>query len=142
MPQIKEVRKEVARVLAEDPELRDTLLMHVFDSRQLPGLYNNELCVFSAGNAPERTALGKPGGGPVYQYSINWLMKFDHKSQLAAIEDEADDVENAIYRVLLQENYNNPMWRKIVFPNISMRPLAPGSTQNAHYGIIVIRISV
>ena len=142
MAQIKEIRKEVARVLAEDTELKDTLLIHVYDSRQLPGIFNNELCVFSAGNAPEGTALGKPGGGPAYQYIVQWLMKFDHKDQLAAIEDDADDVENAIYRVLLQENYGNPMWRKVVFPGISMRPLAPGGSQNSHFGRLLVRIRV
>lgn len=142
MTQIKEVRKEVARVLAEDPELKDTLLIHVYDSRQLPGKFNNELCVFSAGNAPEGTALGKPGGSPAYQFIIQWLMKFEDKDQLAVIEDDADDVENAIYRVLLQENYDNIMWRKVVFPNISMRPLAPGGSQNAHFGRLLIRIRV
>ena len=142
MTLMKEVRKEIGRVLSVDTELRDDLLVHVYDSRQMPGTYNNELCVFSGGNSPNRAAIGGSGGGFVYQYIIQWLIKFDQVDKLAETEDIADDVEDAIYRVLFVENLHNAIWRKIVFPGISLRPLAPGGTQNAHFGRILIRISV
>ena len=139
---IKEVRHELAALLAADVELSQTLEVHVYDSRQLPGKFNHELCVFSGGAAPNSFAvLGKDTGGPVYQYIVLWLIKFE-SVDLSEAEDISDDVEQCIYRILLKENYSHAMWRKMRFPSLSIRPIAPGGTQNAHFGRVVVRIKV
>jgi len=137
---IKEIRKEIARVLAADTDLGETMQVHIYDSSQLPGKYNRELCVYSAGSSPTQyPVIGKSSGAPVYQYVLYWIVKFD-SGQLAAMEDVCDDVENAVYRILGEENYRNSLWRKIVFPNFSLRPLAPGGVNNAHPGRVLVRI--
>lgn len=142
MSAIVDIRKEIARVLEEDSEISDTLQVHVSNSRQLPGKYNNELCVYSGGNAPQKgAALGGPGKDPVYQYIITWLIKFDSKEQLAEAEDVCDNTEHAVYRVLLHENYKNTLWKKVNFPSLSIRPIAPGGTQNSHFGQVLVRMS-
>ena len=137
---IKEIRKEVARLLSEDPELKDTLEVTVYDSSQLPGRLKHELCVYSIGSSPTQyPVLGKNSGKPIYQYVLYWIVKFG-SGELAAKEDVSDDIENAIYRVLGVENYDHSMWRKITFPNFSLRPLAPGGVDNSHPGRVVVRI--
>jgi hypothetical protein len=142
MSEIADIKKEIARLLEADTEISDTLLVHVYPSRQLPGTFNNELCVFSAGSAPQKgAALGGPGKDPAYQYVIQWQLKFDSREQLATVEDNSDALENAIYRVLLHENYKNALWRRVTFPGLSLRPLAPGSTQNVEPGRTVVRMS-
>ena len=141
MGEITVIRKEIARLLEADTEISDTLLVHVFASRQLPGDFKREMCVFSGGHAPQKgAALGGPGKDPAYQYVLQWLMLFD-VDELAAVEDVCDDFENAVYRVLLHENYKHSMWRKLSFPGLSIRPFAPGRTQNVHFGRTIVRIS-
>jgi len=137
---IKEIRKEIARLLSLDAEIGGTFQVHVYNSSQLPGKYNNELCVYSGGSSPSQyPVIGKSSGRPVYQYILYWLVKFD-QGQLEEKEDLCDDIENAIYRVLGTENYSNTMWRKIVFPHFSLRPLAPGGVNNSHPGRTIVRI--
>ena len=138
---IKSTRKEIAALLLADTELTTTLEVHTYSSRQLPGKFNNELCVFSAGAAPDGGAvLGRGKHGAFCQFVILWLIKFE-SDELAAAEDISDDVEQVIYRVLLEQNEKHAgYWQKLTFPNISMRPIAPGGTQNAHYGRTVVRI--
>lgn len=137
---IKEIRKEIARVLEEDVELAGTMQVHIYNSSQLPGKYMRELCVYSGGSSPTQyPVIGKASGRPVYQYVVYWIVKFG-SGDLAAMEDMADDIENAVYRILGEENYSNPLWRKIVFPNFSLRPLAPGGVNNSHPGRVVVRI--
>ncbi|RLC99988.1 MAG: hypothetical protein DRI46_08385 [Chloroflexi bacterium] len=142
MSKIKEVRAEIAALLVADTELTTTLQVHTYASRQLPGRFERELCVFSGGSAPERGAvLGGGNYGAFYQYVLLWLIKFE-TDELAAAEDVSDDVEQVIYRVLLEENKRHTLWSKLVFPGISLRPVAPGGTQNAHYGRTVVRINI
>ena len=140
MTLIKEIRKEIARLLSEDTEMQNTFNLHVYDSSQLPGRYNKELCVYSMGSSPTQyPILGKAAGLPVYQYVLYWIVKFE-SGELEEMEDVADDIENAIYRILAEENFSHTLWRKIVFPNFSLRPLAPGGVNNAHPGRILVRI--
>ena len=138
MAEFKEVRAEIGSLLDSDAALT-ALDVHVYASRQRPGKFNKEICVFSGGNAPNRYAsLGNETGGPVYDCVILWLIKFS-EGELAEAEDVSDDIENAIYRILLKENYDHALWRKIVFPSKSIRPVAPGGVNNAHFGRISVR---
>lgn len=142
MSDIKDVRKTIAALLVADTQLTTTLQVHTYNARQLPGRYDRELCVFSAGAAPDRGAvLGGGNHGAFYQFVILWLIKFE-TDELSEAEDVSDDVENIIYRVLQDENKRHALWSKLTFPNISMRPVAPGGTQNAHYGRAVVRITL
>jgi hypothetical protein len=139
---ISATRKYLAGLLEADTEIGTTMQFHVYESRQLPQVYDREIAVFSAGSSPNSYAvLGSATGGPAFQFSIWWLVKFA-EGKLDVAEDISDSVENAIYRVLLEENYKTAYWRKILFPQLSLRPLAPGGVQNAHFGRILTRMMV
>lgn len=141
---IKTVRKEIASLLQADAAIT-AMNVHVYNSRKLPGTFEREVCVFTLGTAPSTYAvLGKDTGGKYYQFAILWVISFDDTAELEEAQDISDDLEEAIYRVLLDENYNHPtnMWRKIMFPNLSVRPTAPAGTQNAHLGQTIVRVKV
>ncbi len=136
---IKDVRKELASLLAADVQLTNVLQVHVYNSRQLPGMFDNELCVFSSGNSPAAEESLGGGGSPTAQFSIFWLCKFKTEN-LSVVEDTFDDIENALYRVLYKENKRHALWKKLSFPNLSRRLPAPGGTQNSLFAQTVVRV--
>ena len=144
MSELKDLKLTVATLLQADSFISDSLI-RVYPARILPSDYHREIMVFSLGYVPpERKGLGNKSTQAQYDIGIYWSLKYfkEPPNDIITIDGLADDVEAAIYRVLLDENWNNTAWSKITIPAPSIRPPTPAGIQNAQYGRIVARIRV
>lgn len=142
MNRISELKYIIADLLTADTELQN-YAAKITPSRKMPGDYDREIMIFSQGSLPNvRKGLGHKSISQEYSYAIFWGIQFykDGPSSLQAMDDLSDLFESAIYRILIEENWNNPEWSKITVPSPAARPPTPGGTQNLHYGRILVRI--
>ena len=138
----KDLKHLIAGLLEADAELQ-ALKCKIYPGRKFPGEFDREIMVFGQGGLPnDSRGLGRKSEKSVYNLAIFWSVPFfkDVSPNLLEADDMSDDIEDAIFRILITENWDNPNWSKISVPSAAIRPPTPGGTQNMHYGRIVVRI--
>lgn len=146
MKDLKIPRQVVYGLLSVDTQIVDDYQFVVYPNFKLPGIAKNEMAIASFGSAPVRSQVlstwSDGGNWPVVHILIQCNMQYKDDDEFALASDMAEDIEAAIYRVIVEENANNANWRKAVFPQISLRDPYQVGVQNAVSTKILVRVTL
>lgn len=81
------------------------------------------------------------GEQPFYDFALSIVVKHDNDAAtLASAEQTLNETESIIYTTL--EKHRNNLWRKVVYPEPSIRPPAPDDMPRIRYGEVYVRTYV